>query len=177
MEYSILDENFIDEEIQNKILALKQGFDKCSEDIESFIKTMNDEKNEKYLDGFRDIVMIKNINFNEDLEWHIIFSILHFYALSEINGILFALLEEIKKSAHYIFMNDSRYNKDKNFYNFFLDLVIYDSSQINFNYLSSLFSNTIITLIDVTPTYFLCILFNTSLLFFSLFFPSFRINR
>ena len=85
-----------------------------------------------------------------------LFSILHFYALSEINGIIFSLLEEIKKSAHYLFMNDSEYNKDKNFYDFLLDLVLYDSSQINFNYISSLFSNTIINLINEIPTYILC---------------------
>ena len=65
-------------------------------------------------------------------------------------------MEEIKKSAHYLFINDSEYNKDKNFYDFLLDLVLYDSSQINFNYISSLFSNTIINLINEIPTYILC---------------------
>ncbi len=110
--------------------------------------------------------MIRNLNTNNNLEYSIYFSIFHFWALSEINGILFALLEELKKSAHIIFKNDKEYNKDKNFYKFFLDLVLYDSSQINFNYLSSILSNMIINLINVTPTYIVSFLFNT--LFFIL---------
>jgi hypothetical protein len=114
--------------------------------------------------------MIKNVNSNNDLETYIFFSILHFYALSEINGILFSLLEEIKKSAHYLFTKDSEYNKEKNFYDFFLDLVLYDSSQINFNYLSSMLSNTITNLTDVTPTYILSTACNTVLLILLYFF-------
>ena len=155
------------DKIKDNILPLKEEFDKCSEDIEKFVKKIEkmDDENKIYVDSLRDILMKKNVNFNDDLECYIFFSILHFYALSEINGILFALLEEIKKSSHYL-MGDPEYNKDKNFYDFFLDLVIYDSSQINFNYLSSLLSNTIITFIDVSPTYFLCILCNAVLLFF-----------
>ena len=142
------------DKIKDNILPLKEEFDKCSEDIEKFVKKIEkmDDENKIYVDRLRDILMKKNVNFNDDLECYIFFSILHFYALSEIKGILFALLEEIKKSSHYL-MGDPEYNKDKNFYDFFLDLVIYDSSQINFNYLSSLLSNTIITFIDVTPTF------------------------
>ena len=155
------------DKIKDNILPLKEEFDKCSEDIEKFVKKIEkmDDENKIYVDSLRDILMKKNVNFNDDLEYYIFFSILHFYALSEINGILFALLEEIKKSSHYL-MGDPEYNKDKNFYYFFLELVLYDSSQINFNYLSSLLSNTIITFIDVTPTYFLCILCNAVLLIF-----------
>ena len=106
------DEN---DEIKEQILPLKIEFDNCSNNIENFIKNkldsnLNDqilkENNKKYLIRLRDILMVKNVNFENHLEYYIFLSILHFYELSEINGILFALLEEIKKSAHYLFKKD-----------------------------------------------------------------------
>ena len=169
------------EEIVNKILPLKTEFDNCLEKIENLINNnqekKNNQENKKYLLKLRDILMIKNVNSNNDLETYIFFSILHFYALSEINGILFSLLEEIKKSAHYLFTKDSEYNKEKNFYDFFLDLVLYDSSQINFNYLSSILSNKIINLIDVTPTYIVSTACNTMLLILLYFFHLSELNE
>ena len=167
----VKDEN---EEIANKILPLKTEFDNCLEKIENLINNNQEnqkkQENQKYLLKLRDILMIKNVNPNNDLETYIFFSIFHFYALSEINGILFSLLEEIKKSAHYLFTKDSEYNKEKNFYDFFLDLVLYDSSQINFNYLSSMLSNSIINLIDVIPTYIMSTACNSVLLILLYFF-------
>ena len=171
------------DEIIDIILPLKIEFDNCSENIENFIKNKLDnnniqkkEENKKNLLKFRDLLMIKNIDFNNNLEKNIFFSIFHFYALSELNGILFALLEEIKKSAHYLFKNDKDYNKNLNFYNFFLDLVLYDSSQINFNYISSLLSNTIINLINETPTYILCTICNTALFCLLFFFHLYELT-
>ena len=159
------------DEKANKILSLKVEFDKYSENIGNFINNklytnnaQENKENKKYLLILRDILMIKNVDQNKNFEFYIIFSIIHFYALSEINGILFSLLEEIKKSSHYLFKKDSEYNKNKNFYNFFLDLVLYDSSQINFNYLSSIFSNAIINLIDVIPTYIISTACNAALI-------------
>ena len=66
-------------------------------------------------------------------------SILHFFALSEIHGILLALLKEIERTfkqlykEHYDFKN----NIIKTFHYFLTDSNFHDSSQINFNYATS----------------------------------------
>ena len=113
----------------------------------------------------RDVIM--NMNNNSDnkkiecknIEFFLIFtSIIHFYVISEINGILFALLEEMKKYFHSLGKKDG-YNEDKNFYDFFKRTVLYDSSQINFNYVTSLFTNILISSFNVVYTYLLCLIF------------------
>ena len=67
------------DKIKDNILPLKEEFDKCSEDIEKFVKKIEkmDDENKIYVDSLRDILMKKNVNFNDDLECYIFFSILH----------------------------------------------------------------------------------------------------
>ena len=78
------------------------------------------------------------------------FSFFHFFALSEVHGILLALLKEVVRSitchikGHYDFEN----NVIKDFHYYLTESNYHDSSQINFNYMTSLFSLFIIRLIS-----------------------------
>ena len=150
-------ENNLSEELkENKPKSLNEYFEKIGTDIRDFI-----EKNEKgNLLEFTNISMHENINLENGKDSDYLFfflTIIHFYSISEINGVLFSLLEEIKK--YFKILRKDGY-EDKNFLVFFKYLVYYDSSQINFNYLSSILSIPIINLIDVTATYFISWFFN-----------------
>lgn len=78
-------------------------------------------------------------------------TIFHFVALSEVHGILLVLFKEIERSLkQYIFKH---YDFDKNsegeeiikdFYYYLTESNYHDSSQINFNYLSSMFTILVI---------------------------------
>ena len=105
---------------------------------------------------------MKNLNIAVELD--LLMSTVHFLAISEINGVLFSLFEEIKRSFHYL--RNKKYNTNKNFYDFFKNLVQYDSSQINFNFMSSLFSSLFIGVFKETGTYLLCVLVDILLLIF-----------
>lgn len=76
-------------------------------------------------------------------------SIFHFFALSEVHGILLALFKEIEREVKYKIKEkyDFKNNIIKDFYYFLTESNYHDSSQINFNYISSLFSIALIKLI------------------------------
>ena len=74
-------------------------------------------------------------------------TIFHFIALSEVHGILLALFKEIERTLKRFIMNYYDFDKDdkkkdiiKTFYYYLTESNYHDSSQINFNYLSSLFT-------------------------------------
>jgi hypothetical protein len=142
-----------------EISSLYIKFKKISDEIENFIVN----NNKKMLKKFRNVLMNENKDFSNNFQKNLIYSIIHFLAIAEINDVLFALLEEIKKSLHYLINNDE-YNKDKNYFDFFRNGVLFDSSQINFNYLSALLSNTLIDLLGDDITYLICLLSNIGIL-------------
>jgi len=143
-----------------KINNLKIEFKDIANKIEEFNHKINNNENKKILKKFRNVLINQNNDHSEEFQMNLIYSIIHFLAISEINDILFALLEEMKKTLHYL-IDDNTYNSNKNYYDFLLDGVLYDSSQINFNYLSALLSNTLINLVGDNITYLICSIFNT----------------
>ena len=82
----------------------------------------------------------------------LIFSIFHFYAIAEINGYLYSLFGEIKRSSDHIF--NGYYNTTKNFSDFFTNSTLTDSSQINFNYFTSIFTSYFICKFSIMTLYF-----------------------
>ena len=77
------------------------------------------------------------------------FSIFHFFALSEVHCILYALLKEIFRTLKFTIRGDYDFkdNVIRDFYYFLTDSNFHDSSQINFNYLTSFFCLILIRLI------------------------------
>ena len=142
-----------------EINSLYTKFKKISDEIENFINS----NNKKMLKKFRNVLMNENKDFSNNFQKNLIYSIIHFLAIAEINDVLFAILEEIKKSLHYL-INKDKYNEDKNYFSFFIDGVLYDSSQINFNYLSALLSNTLIDILGDDITYLICFISNIGIL-------------
>ena len=142
-----------------EINSLYTKFKKISDEIENFINS----NNKKMLKKFRNVLMNENKDFSNNFQKNLIYSIIHFLAIAEINDVLFAILEEIKKSLHYL-INKDKYNEDKNYFTFFMNGVLYDSSQINFNYLSALLSNTLIDILGDDITYLICFILNTGIL-------------
>jgi len=142
-----------------EINSLYTKFKKISDEIENFINS----NNKKMLKKFRNVLMNENKDFSNNFQKNLIFSIIHFLAIAEINDVLFAILEEIKKSLHYL-INKDNYNSDKYYFDFFMNGVLYDSSQINFNYLSALLSNTLIDLLGDDITYLICFISNIGIL-------------
>ena len=142
-------------EEEDRVYELIIKFNELKDNAENFINN----NNKKDLLKFRDILMNKKLNLHNNVEKELFLSILHFWGISEVNGILFSLLEEMKKSFHHL-KGDQTYNNGINFYYFFKDLVFYDSSQINFNYFSSILSTTFINIMGETRTYFLCLFLN-----------------
>lgn len=145
------------EEDINSLFTIIKSTNKFVEDL-----NINIFKNKNKFE-LRDIIMNMNNNsYNrkiecKSIEFFLIFtSIIHFYVISEINGILFALLEEMKKYFHSL--SKDGYNEDKNFYDFFERTILYDSSQINFNYVSSLLTNILISSFNIVYTYLLCLI-------------------
>ena len=143
----------------DEINSLYKQFKKISDEVENFIQN----NNKKMLKKFRNVLMNENKDFSNNFQKNLTYSIIHFLAIAEINDVLFALLEEIKKSLHYLINND-KYNQDKNYFDFFRNGVLFDSSQINFNYLSALLSNTLIDLLGDDITYLICFLTNIGIL-------------
>ena len=142
-----------------EINSLYNKFKRISDEIENFIQN----NNKKMLKKLRNVFMNENKDFSNNFQKNLTYSIIHFLAIAEINDVLFALLEELKKSLHYLINND-KYNKDKNYFDFFRNGVLFDSSQINFNYLSALLSNTLIDLLGDDITYLICFLANIGIL-------------
>ena len=142
-----------------EISSLYIKFKKISDEIENFIVN----NNKKMLKKFRNVLMNENKDFSNNFQKNLIYSIIHFLAIAEINDVLFAILEEIKKSLHYL-INKDKYNEDKNYFTFFMNGVLYDSSQINFNYLSALLSNTLIDILGDDITYLICFISNIGIL-------------
>ena len=173
------DENLLDDSNKNlnsskknedknldNLVSLYDDLEKIREGAENFV--INNENNE-YLFEFRDIMIHKNMkNLDIQFEYDLLMSIFHFVAISEINGILFSLFEEIKKSCHYL--KNKKYNKNNNFFYFLKSLVLYDSSQINFNFIASLFSSLFIGVFKEAGTYSLCFLVDIILLITLFFF-------
>ena len=100
--------------------------------------------------------------------WFSVLSILHFFAFSEIHGILLALMKEIERSlkrsitGHYKFEKKDGKMIIKTFYYFLTKSNYHDSSQINFNYVSSIFTLSFIKLFrtkyNILIVYFISIL-------------------
>ena len=67
------------------------------------------------------------------------YSTLHFFALSEIHGILLALFKEIERNIKHYFTKKYDFDNGviKNFHYFLTESNFHDSSQINFNYFTS----------------------------------------
>jgi len=143
----------------DEINTLYNDFKKITDEVENFIK----RNNKKMLKKLRNVLMNENKDFSNTFQKNLIYSIIHFLAIAEINDVLFALLEEVKKSLHYL-INKDEYNKEKTYFDFFKNGVLYDSSQINFNYLSALLSNTLIDILGDDITYLICFLLNVGIL-------------
>ena len=156
-----------EEDEEDSVHQLVIKFKELKDNVENFIQQNKKNKKKEDLLKFRDILMNVNLNEHNTVEKELFYSILHFWGISEVNGILFSLLEEMKKSFHYL-KGDRTYNNDNdndnkcnyNFNYFFKTLVFYDSSQINFNYFSSILSTTFINIMGETRTYFLCLFLN-----------------
>lgn len=92
------------------------------------------------------------------------FSLFHFFAMAEIHGILFSLLKQIFS----LIIKDQFY-ENSTFYIYLTESTLHDSSQINFNYLSSILSDFLFCrfgIKNVYPISIVCILFFISLLKF-----------
>ena len=79
------------------------------------------------------------------------FSLFHFFALSEIHGILLALLKEIVRTCQHYHYKHYHFDKDesgkeiiKTFHYYLTESNFHDSSQINFNYATSFIAFLII---------------------------------
>ena len=98
-------------------------------------------------------------------------TIFHFLALSEVHGILLVLFKEIERTikqlifGHYDFKNDKGEEIIKDFYYYLTESNYHDSSQINFNYLSSMFTILVIkkfnTYYNIVFVYLISIVFVT----------------
>jgi len=144
-----------------EISSLYTKFKKISDEVENFVKNNNN----KMLKKLRNVLMNENQDFSNNFQKNLIYSIIHFLAIAEINDVLFALLEEIKISLPYLIKYKEKYNPGQNnYYVFFKEGVKYDSSQINFNYLSALLSNILINLLGDDIIYLICSLSNIGIL-------------
>ena len=81
----------------------------------------------------------------------LLLSILHFYAIAEVNGFLFSLFGEIKRSSYRYFHGN--YTTNKTFEDFFTNSTLTDSSQINFNYFTSIFTSYFICKYSIMTLY------------------------
>ena len=103
------------EDEQDILISLYTQLNEITKKVEDFVKN---NQNKEYLFEFRNIMIQKNMkNLNIAVELDLLMSIVHFLAISEINGVLFSLFEEIKRSFHYL--RNKKYNTNKNFYDFF----------------------------------------------------------
>ena len=74
----------------DSLVSLCTDFKMIKDDAENFI---NNNKNNEYLLEFRDIMIHKNMkNLDIQFEYDLLLSILHFAAISEINGILIFII-------------------------------------------------------------------------------------
>ena len=81
----------------------------------------------------------------------LILSIFHFYSIAEINGYLLSLFGEIKRSSYRHF--NGYYSTNKTFSDFFTNSTLTDSSQINFNYFTSIFTSYFICKYSIMTLY------------------------
>ena len=87
----------------------------------------------------------------------ILYSIIHFLAMSEIYGVLTPLYAELKRSIDFK-LNNNKYNTNKTFKDFFKKSIYRDTSQINLNFLSALFSQYLINIFGIKKVYLISIL-------------------
>ena len=153
------------EKYYNKICGIFCCLKDKYKDNEEIIKEINDIKAEKkYLDNkFESLTETymsqKEKNIETDLysciskkSLLILFlSFFHFFAIAEINGYLFSLFGEIKRTVkiHY----NSTHTTNKTFYKFFSNSTLTDSSQINFNYFTSIFTSYFIYKFSIMTLY------------------------
>ena len=125
------------------------------EDIEEDKKVIND-KLEKLSDNYmsRKETIIKELFSCISMKSFLILllSILHFYAIAEVNGFLFSLFGEIKRSSYHYFHGN--YTTNKTFEDFFINSTLTDSSQINFNYFTSILTSFFICKYSIMTLYF-----------------------
>ena len=81
----------------------------------------------------------------------LILSVFHFYAIAEIHGFLFSLFGEIKRSSTQYY--NGNYPTNKTFSDFFTNSTLTDSSQINFNYFTSIFTSYFICRFSIMSLY------------------------
>jgi hypothetical protein len=96
--------------------------------------------------------------------YFLILSFLHFFAIAEVDSILFSLFGELKREI--IFKIKEKYRTNKTFYTFFEKSTLNDSSQINFNFLFSFLALYFIGKLGITKLYSMSIIFIFLLIFF-----------
>ena len=153
------------EKYYNKICGIFCCLKSKYKDNEDIINEINDIKDENknlnnHFESLTETYMSqkeKNIDINlysciSKRSLLILFlSFFHFYAIAEINGYLYSLFGELKRTVN-IFFNPTP-NTDKTFDTFFTKSTITDSSQINFNYFTSIFASYFICKFSIMTLY------------------------
>ena len=145
-------ECFIKENGKNKeenIKKLNEDEEKIKENLKDFRKNFikensNEEKNEYICIDVKIIYLL-------------FLSLFHFIALTEVNGVIYSLFEEIKKTLYCYFAD--KYDTDtKTFEKIFLYSTLNDSSLININNIAYLFSQLFIIKFGPIMTYILSVI-------------------
>lgn len=110
------------EEIKNKIKEIKKMENNIDDKLELIIK------NE---------IEYQYFNSKIDLICFIVVSLFHFFAISEIYSVKFALFREIKKTIYFYFHEKYNENEQKTFDDYYRYSILRDISQTNISYITS----------------------------------------
>ena len=143
--FSILkDEYANNERILKEIDDIKQEKDALKEKLELMAVHYMSQKENQVTKDLYSCISKKSLVI-------LLLSIFHFYSIAEINGFLFSLFGEIKRSSYRHFKGN--YTTNKTFTDFFTNSTLTDSSQINFNYFTSIFTSYFICKYSIMTLY------------------------
>ena len=164
--------------------CLKSEYTRRKDDIEK--EELNDLLYDEDLIIFRNNFYTKEVIREKDY-WYCektfiifsIFSFFHFFSISQVNGIMYSLFGETKRSFFNYF--DAQYFKDRrtedNFYKILINSNLNDSSQVNFFFLTSFLTPFIINFCKKIKIYIVLNLLNLVVLVFVYFFDYLDENK
>ena len=161
----IIDSTFYHDFLGFPLSCLKSDY-KNNEEINNKIEEIKSKKENVYniLFNIREKFLKHNNNdtikicsyISKKFILFFIISIFHFIAMAEIEGIIYSLFGEIKKTID--FKCQEKYDTNKTFYDFYANSTLNDTAQINFNYLLSFLCPLFIKIKKLNKSYFIVIL-------------------
>ena len=137
------------------------GKTKNNKEIKKEIDIINELKEEKINKNLENIETENNNESNGLIIWKklvfFLFSLVHFYAISEIYSLQFAFFRELKRSLYRLFKEKYEINDQKIFEVYYTDSIKRDVSQINISYISSFFTCYLVKKYGILIIYLLSI--------------------